>query len=63
MKDLSFLEIDEVSAAGLARTVSTAGTITGFAAIGLSVGGPLGGVVGAMLGAGICYGYFNYVLN
>lgn len=59
METLNFSEIDEVSGAGLARTVSTAGTISGFAAIGFSFGGPIGGVAGAMFGAGICYGYFN----
>ncbi|KAB8043464.1 hypothetical protein [Janthinobacterium aquaticum] len=59
METLTFSEIDEVSGAGFAQTVSTAGTISGFAAIGFSLGGPIGGVAGAMLGAGICYGYFN----
>lgn len=46
METLSFSEIDEVSGAGFAKTVSTTGTISGFAAIGFSVGGPIGGVAG-----------------
>ncbi|MGK5065561.1 hypothetical protein [Janthinobacterium sp. LB3P112] len=59
MENLSMAEIDEVSGAGFVQTIVTAGTVSGFAAIGFSLGGPVGGVGGAILGASICHVYFN----
>lgn len=63
MEILSISEIDQVSGAGLAQVLSSAGTTAGFAAIGFSVGGPIGGVAGAMFGAGVSYGYFKHCMK
>lgn len=63
MEILSISEIDQVSGAGLAQVLSSAGTTAGFAAIGFSVGGPIGGVAGAMFGAGVSYGYFKHFMK
>jgi hypothetical protein len=73
MKVLSIQEINAVSGADLASTITTAGTTVGSGAIGSTIGaarlggtlgaaaGPVGAVIGAMVGAGACYVYYNYI--